>query len=168
MKIKRNSVRSEWSVSVCLRESIWIYYLLPKARRKSIEHIQHIVFTYETWSNMYISDEYKYARWTLLVECLDVDFFRMQVCMYLIAVIGPATELHVTVLIVKGEPSDVYLACALEDTRRNVQATAVVFDHNVCVVSPVETFVCTVRATNTNLCYSNELISVCFSFQIVV
>lgn len=68
--------------------------------------------------------------------------------MYLIAVIGPATELHVTVLIIKGEPSDVYLACALEDTRRNVQATAVVFDHNVCVVRPVETFVCTVYANH--------------------
>ncbi|KAI4488333.1 hypothetical protein M0804_005181 [Polistes exclamans] len=39
---------------------------------------------------------------------------------YLVAVVGPGSELHVTVLVVKGEPSDVYLACALEDARWDV------------------------------------------------
>lgn len=62
---------------------------------------------------------------------------------YLVAVIGPATELHVTVLVIKGEPRNVYLACALEDARRNVQAAAVMFDHNVCLECPVETLIST-------------------------
>lgn len=62
---------------------------------------------------------------------------------YLVAVIGPATELHVTVLVIKWEPRNVYLACALEDARRNVQAAAVMFDHNVCLECPVETLIST-------------------------
>lgn len=61
--------------------------------------------------------------------------------MYLVAVVGPGSELHVTVLVVKGEPSDVYLACALEDARWDVQATAVMRDHHVCLVCPVETLI---------------------------
>lgn len=61
--------------------------------------------------------------------------------MYLVAVVGPGSELHVTVLVVKGEPSDVYLASALEDARRNVQATAVMRDHHVCLVRSVETLI---------------------------
>lgn len=56
---------------------------------------------------------------------------------------GPATKLHVTVLIIKWEPRNVYLACALEDTRRDVQAVAVMFDHNVCLVCPIETLIST-------------------------
>lgn len=62
---------------------------------------------------------------------------------YLIAIIGPATKLHVTVLVIKWEPRNVYLACALEDTRRDVQAAAVMFDHNVCLECPVETLIST-------------------------
>lgn len=61
--------------------------------------------------------------------------------MYLVAVVGPGSELHVTVLVVKGEPSDVYLACALEDARGDVQATAVMRDHHVCLVRPVKTLI---------------------------
>lgn len=64
---------------------------------------------------------------------------------YLVAVIGPATKLHVTVLVIKGEPRNVYLACALEDARRNVQATAVMFDHNICLECPVETLISTLQ-----------------------
>jgi hypothetical protein len=44
-------------------------------------------------------------------------------------------------LVIKGEPRNVYLACALEDARWNVQAAAVMSDHNVGVVRPVETFI---------------------------
>ena len=62
---------------------------------------------------------------------------------YLIAIIRPATELHITVLIVEGKPRDVYLACALEYARRHVQATAVVSDHHVGLVCPVKTLVST-------------------------
>lgn len=46
-------------------------------------------------------------------------------------------------LVVKGEPRNVYLACALEDTGRDIQAGAVMFDHNVCLESPVETLIST-------------------------
>lgn len=62
---------------------------------------------------------------------------------YLIAIVGPATELHVTVLVIEGEPRDVYLACALENARGHVQATAVVSDHHVGLVCPVKTLVST-------------------------
>jgi hypothetical protein len=61
--------------------------------------------------------------------------------MYLKAIIGPATELHLTALIIKGEPRNVYLACALEDARWNVQAATVISDPNVCRIRPVETFI---------------------------
>lgn len=73
--------------------------------------------------------------------------------MYLVAVVGPGSELHVTVLVVKGEPSDVYLACALEDARRDVQATAVMRDHHVCLVRPVETLIRTNVSYHTTINY---------------
>lgn len=63
--------------------------------------------------------------------------------LYLIAIVGPTTKLHVTVLVVEGEPRDVYLACALENARRHVQTTAVVSDHHVSLVRPVKTLVST-------------------------
>lgn len=76
---------------------------------------------------------------SFLVSFEWVTRVRIEGKVYLVPVVGPGSELHVTVLVVKGEPSDVYLACALEDARRNVQATAVMLDHHVCVVCPVET-----------------------------
>lgn len=63
--------------------------------------------------------------------------------LYLVAIICPATKFHVAMLIVEGEPSDVYLACALENARGHVQATAVVSDHHVGLVCPVKTLVST-------------------------
>lgn len=60
---------------------------------------------------------------------------------YLVAIIGPATELHVAMLVIKGEPCNVYLACALEDAGRHVQAATVMSNHDVCVVRPVEPLV---------------------------
>lgn len=72
----------------------------------------------------------------------------LETVVYLVAVVGPGSELHVTVLVVKGEPSDVYLACALEDARRDVQATAVMRDHHVCLERPVETLI----RTNVSSC----------------
>lgn len=79
--------------------------------------------------------------------------------LYLVAVIGPATKLHVTVLIVKGEPRNVYLACALEDTRRDVQAVAVMFDHNVCLESPVETLISTLQQQYTYTLKYNQVLA---------
>lgn len=43
---------------------------------------------------------------------------------YLASVIRPATKLHVTVLVIKREPCNVYLACALEDAGWYVEALA--------------------------------------------
>lgn len=76
--------------------------------------------------------------------------------MYLVAVVGPGSELHVTVLVVKGEPSDVYLACALEDARWDVQATAVMRDHHVCLVRPVETLIRTNVSYHTTINYPRQ------------
>lgn len=76
--------------------------------------------------------------------------------MYLVAVVGPGSELHFTVLVVKGEPSDVYLACALEDARRDVQATAVMRDHHVCLERPVETLIRTNVSYHTSINYSRQ------------
>lgn len=76
--------------------------------------------------------------------------------MYLVAVVGPGSELHVTVLVVKGEPSDVYLACALEDARRDVQATAVMRDHHVCLERPVETLIRTNVSYHTSINYPRQ------------
>lgn len=76
--------------------------------------------------------------------------------MYLVAVVGPGSELHVTVLVVKGEPSDVYLACALEDARRDVQATAVMRDHHVCLERPVETLIRTNVPYHTSINYPRQ------------
>lgn len=60
---------------------------------------------------------------------------------YLIAIIRPAPELHFTVLIIEGEPCDVYFTSAFENTRRYIQATAVVFHHDVRMVSAIKSFI---------------------------
>lgn len=60
---------------------------------------------------------------------------------YLESIIGPTTKLHVAVLIIKREPRDVYLACALEDARWHIQTTAVMFDHNICVERAIESLI---------------------------
>lgn len=65
------------------------------------------------------------------------------ISLYLIAVVSPATELHVAMLVIEGKPGDVYLACALENARGYVQATAVVSDHHVGLVRPIKTLVST-------------------------
>lgn len=80
----------------------------------------------------------------------NTDFNTLrQLAKYLIAIVSPATELHIAMLVVEGEPRDVYLACALENPWRYVQATAVVSDHHVGLIGPVKTFVST-RANNVN------------------
>lgn len=80
---------------------------------------------------------------------------------YLVAVVCPATELHFAMLVIKGEPGDVYLTCALENARRDVQATAVMFDHDVRVVCAVEALVRTTVVKRTmlsnSLCFYSNL-----------
>lgn len=60
---------------------------------------------------------------------------------YLKAVVRPRSKLHFTALIVEGEPSDVDLAGALEDTRWYVEARAVFLDHYVSWIRAVEALV---------------------------
>lgn len=67
---------------------------------------------------------------------------------YLVAVVSPATELHVAMLVIEGKPGDVYLACALENAGWYVQTTAVVSDHHVRLVRPIKTLVSTIRMKN--------------------
>lgn len=47
-------------------------------------------------------------------------------------------------LIIKWEPSDVYLACAFKDARGHVQTTAVMFDHYIGLIRPIESLIRTI------------------------
>lgn len=82
---------------------------------------------------------------------------KLTLYVYLIAIVGPATKLHITVLIIEGEPRDVYLACALENARRHVQATAVVSDHHVGLVRPVKTLVSTKKVHILSVDIDNQI-----------
>lgn len=48
------------------------------------------------------------------------------------------TKFHIAMLVVKREPRDVYLACAFKDARGHVQTTAVMFNHDIRLESPIE------------------------------
>ena len=60
---------------------------------------------------------------------------------YFVAIVGPAAKLHVAVLVVEWEPSDVDLAGGLEDARRDVGQHPSVPDHNLDWISAVKCFV---------------------------
>ena len=60
---------------------------------------------------------------------------------YLPSVVGPATELEFASLIIKREPCNVYLARALKDARRDVEAAPVLVHHHVRLERAVELFV---------------------------
>ena len=62
---------------------------------------------------------------------------------YLEAVIGPTSKLHLTVLVIEGEPRDVDLAGGHEDAGWDVGALALVCHHHVGRVRPVKCFTCT-------------------------
>lgn len=61
--------------------------------------------------------------------------------MYLPTAVRPATKFEITLLVVKREPCNVYLAGALKDAWRDVEAAAVARDHHVRLVGPVELLV---------------------------
>lgn len=82
-----------------------------------------------------------YLRSLLSFVFLIFCFFVCFRISYLIAVVGPTTKFHITMLIIKWEPRDVYLACALEDSRGHVQTTAVMFDYYICVVRAIESLI---------------------------
>ena len=58
--------------------------------------------------------------------------------LYLGPVIGPAAKLHVTVLVVEGEPGDVDLTRGLEDAGGNVGAASHICHHNIGRERPVK------------------------------
>ena len=62
---------------------------------------------------------------------------------YFKSIVSPAAELHVTVLVVEGEPGDVNLARGLEDARGDVGAGPVAVHHHVGWVGPIKSFACT-------------------------
>ena len=55
-------------------------------------------------------------------------------------VIRPASELHLAVLVVEGEPGDVDLAGGHEDAGRDVGAQSLVGHHHISRVGPIKCF----------------------------
>ena len=50
---------------------------------------------------------------------------------YLKSIVGPASKLHITILVIEGEPSDVNLTGGFEYSRRNISTPALVSHHHV-------------------------------------
>jgi hypothetical protein len=73
-------------------------------------------------------------------------------------------------LIIKWEPSDVYLACAFKDARGHVQTTAVMFDHYIGLIRSIESLIRTVfkkefqKFVFTRLLISQKKFASLFSF----
>ena len=71
-------------------------------------------------------------------------------CSHLAPVVGPAAELHLAVLVVEGEPGDVYLAGGLEDAGRYVGAAPRTRQHHIGRVRAVKGFVGTATISHKN------------------
>ena len=65
-------------------------------------------------------------------------------------IVGPAAELHITVLVIEGEPGDVYLAGGLEDARGYVGAAAPIRHHHVGWEGPIKLLVSAANITMTS------------------
>ena len=50
---------------------------------------------------------------------------------YLKSIVGPASELHITILIIEGEPGNVNLTSGFEYSRRNISTPTLVGHHHV-------------------------------------
>ena len=50
---------------------------------------------------------------------------------YLESIVGPASKLHITILVIEGEPSNVNLTSGFEYSRRNISTPALVGHHHV-------------------------------------
>ena len=62
---------------------------------------------------------------------------------YLKSIVRPAAKLHLTVLVIEGEPGDVDLAGGHEDARGDVCTTTTARHHHVCWISSIKSFTCT-------------------------
>ena len=72
---------------------------------------------------------------------IDGDEYLESGIIYLPSVVGPATELEFAFLIIKREPCNIYLARALKDARRYVEAAPSLIHHHVRLERAVELFV---------------------------
>ena len=70
---------------------------------------------------------------------------------HLESVVGPTSKLHLTVLVVEGEPGDVDGAGGEEDARGDVGAEAMGGDHHVGRVGPVESLTGAEKTTTFGL-----------------
>ena len=50
---------------------------------------------------------------------------------YLKSIVGPASKLHITILVIEREPSDVNLTCGFEYSWRNISTTSCVCHHYI-------------------------------------
>lgn len=62
-------------------------------------------------------------------------------CTHLKTVVGPGAKLHLTALIVEGEPGNVDFARGLEDAGRHVQAAAIVPHNHIGGIGAVKALV---------------------------
>ena len=69
---------------------------------------------------------------------MKIKFYRRRKSTHIEPVVRPTPELHLTVLVVEGEPGDVDLAGGHEDAGRDVRAQALVSYHNICRVGSVK------------------------------
>lgn len=63
---------------------------------------------------------------------------------YLKAIVGPTTKFHITMLIIKWKPRDVYFTRTFKNSWGNIQTCAIISDHNICLKRPIEFFISTV------------------------
>ena len=57
---------------------------------------------------------------------------------YLKSIVGPASKLHITILVIEGEPSDINLTGGFEYSRRNISTPSLVGHHDVSWESSIK------------------------------
>ena len=64
---------------------------------------------------------------------------------YLESIICPASKLHITILVVEGEPSDINLTGGFEYSRRNISTPSLVGHHDVSWESSIKLLISAVK-----------------------
>ena len=73
---------------------------------------------------------------------------------HLVSVVSPGAKLHLTGLVIEGEPRDVNLAGRLEDARRNVGAHTFTCDNNVCRICTIKSLISTAKKYSYDILFS--------------
>ena len=68
---------------------------------------------------------------------MNVDKVRVT---YIKSIVGPASKLHVAVLIVKWKPGDVDLTCRFEYTRRDIGTSTIACYNNIGWIGSIKSF----------------------------